>query len=516
MHVYLHVGLPKTGSTALQRALAAAADTLREAGWLVPRTPGFGTMEHRRLSLFARDAAAAAEPREWAAFGAGFGDIESFRLWFSEAFYDEAANSGATALILSDEGLTPAAPHEMARLKGLLASLADTITIIIYLRRQDAYLLSEYSQQVKRGNTALAIDRWMNGAADRFCFDQKAVLDRWAAAFGRENLRIRLFERGALVGGSVVSDFRACLGLSAALLPEAPNTSAANVALDAPATAFMRRFNALYPLMEPRATPERHEALLNVTARGVGSDNDGTVLAPAPESLEAFQARWANGNAAVARAYLGRPDGVLYHEGVTGRQWVPDPGPDVDTAVDRAAAVHRAAETLEAQQGRSADRALADRLLASGAFAAAEPVLEGLVADGRAGVQTRMDLCACLLARGAPSAALSHARQAAANAPDSAAVQEQLTEAWVQERLAVVEAALDSGDAETGEGVARELFASHPGRAEAAYALSRALAARGQAAEACHAAGEAVRLAPHVFMYKRLWLQLATGGAEEA
>jgi hypothetical protein len=83
----------------------------------------------------------------------------------------------------------------------------------------------------------------------RFAQDQLGALDyyeqfrRWAAAFGRENLEVRIYDRAGFRGGDVRLDFLDALGIDERGLSFDEGMS--NVSLGYSAVQFLRRFNAI-------------------------------------------------------------------------------------------------------------------------------------------------------------------------------------------------------------------------------------------------------------------------------
>jgi hypothetical protein len=87
------------------------------------------------------------------------------------------------------------------------------VRILVYLRDYPSWIVSVYSQRVKRGNIALSFDQFAAGhlwktSALRF-------LHNWAEIFGWDSLRIRTLHSDDLVSGDLISDFWSALDLSA-------------------------------------------------------------------------------------------------------------------------------------------------------------------------------------------------------------------------------------------------------------------------------------------------------------
>jgi hypothetical protein len=184
----LHIGTHKTGTSALQSFLVTNAEALRARG-LNYLKAGLGqAMAHHSLAWGTR----------------GFKGQDN-SVW-AEARAEVEAAPDAIHLV-SSEGLWFAEPDGIkAEVEGL-----GPVRVIAYLRRQDRYLQSLYKQAITSGRKS-KFETWRTQQEDRGDF--LAVMRKWAAAFGRENIEVRPYERdGAKV--DVTADFFDALGVDA-------------------------------------------------------------------------------------------------------------------------------------------------------------------------------------------------------------------------------------------------------------------------------------------------------------
>ena len=141
----------------------------------------------------------------------------------------------------------------------------------------------------------------------------------------------------------VVDDYMHLIGLADGEGLVRPGRS--NPSLDAAGLEFLRRFNAHVPARRPWTARERGD----VSAVLTDLSSDGPRLVLPPAQAREFVDRFAEGNARVAREYLGWGDGRLFgdtYPDPDSEQGVVGPGQDVldvDRAVDLAAALWRAA-----------------------------------------------------------------------------------------------------------------------------------------------------------------------------
>ena len=198
----LHIGVPKTGSTSIQRRLAAQRATLRQHG---VSYPGAGLAVPQFLH---RAALAGGDSRD--------SRVARFRREFDREL--ASLPSELSTVVLSDEqcSLHLRTAAQIARLHAWLAPHFATIRIVVYLRRQDALAASLYAQMLRHGIADPPSLETARGEL-AFLFDYAALLENWRGVFGRDALVPRIFESESLPGGDVVRDFFAACGLDPAL-----------------------------------------------------------------------------------------------------------------------------------------------------------------------------------------------------------------------------------------------------------------------------------------------------------
>ncbi len=192
--IYLHIGLPKCGSSAIQVYLNERHEELRQKGILYPwphdydqlfRTSGGNA---KRLLRVARRGY---QPRE----------VSRLRSEF-ESFLDRYEK-----IIISSESLSVYF-RDPAHLHRLLPPGAP-VRIVVYLRNQVDKFVSDVNQTIKNAQrlSYSLSERWFHFN------DYYKQLKKWESAFGPDALMVKGYVQAAFPGRDVVADFCQFLAL---------------------------------------------------------------------------------------------------------------------------------------------------------------------------------------------------------------------------------------------------------------------------------------------------------------
>ena len=196
--IFVHAGLQKTGSTAIQAALAGSRRELRRAGvsvWRIavnhnaPLRIAFGRVTPRRAA-------------EW--YGR-FGDREKVRRHLANAI-----ERSQPSFLITSELLSTAAQAELATLRDWLRETAPNarLSIVVYVRRVDRHLSSFVQQQIRRGYTI------SQAIADTKIISYRDRIGVLFDVFGRDEVDVRLCpeidEQGP---NALLADFANAVGL---------------------------------------------------------------------------------------------------------------------------------------------------------------------------------------------------------------------------------------------------------------------------------------------------------------
>ena len=182
MHVYIHIGVHKTGTSAIQAALTRNKMALRERGvWYEPYD------EHENHTLLAM------------AFQREMPSAANMVAGYLRA----ASDAGLDRCIISSEAFSEP-PLPMEALKSALQGV-DT-TVVAYIRRPDEIMLAAYNQLVRVDYT-----RWATKVTERAPYDPTyyAPLGPWMSW----NLVLAPYDPAQWRDGNIVADFLSMVGV---------------------------------------------------------------------------------------------------------------------------------------------------------------------------------------------------------------------------------------------------------------------------------------------------------------
>ena len=249
--ITVHVGHDKTGSTAIQGALARHREILLEEGYLYPQGhwhARLGSYFHEEPESYGENPPAARE------------EIRRLDAEWMEQLSGEFHSTSARDVILSYEGFFNLPESVWRRIREFLLGHTDRIRLLGYCRRPEEYAISAISQRVRAGQ--LPWGRYTGGLAELRASKSprppdwrlglpmvfyKHELPKMERIFGRENILLRKFGRAELPGGDVVADFLSIFKLSDALMrkisasPSRENPSLGSTAIQTGVFLIQRR-----------------------------------------------------------------------------------------------------------------------------------------------------------------------------------------------------------------------------------------------------------------------------------
>jgi hypothetical protein len=230
--VLLHVGVHKTGTTALQVALSDSRALLEEHG---VRYPGKGQYHHKAIL------AGAERPYGWRGNGARITPKKHWNRLLKEVDYPGR-------VIISSEFLDDVKPEVGARIVEQLGG-TDRVSVAVTLRSIGSILPSAWQQQVKSGMT-IRYEQWLekilsdepSSRSDHFWWrhDQVAQVQRWADIVGPDRTYAIVIAEGDR--NAIFNAFEGLLGLPQNLLAERQGL-VQNRSMTAAEAEFVRRLN---------------------------------------------------------------------------------------------------------------------------------------------------------------------------------------------------------------------------------------------------------------------------------
>jgi len=191
--IFLHVGLHKTATTALQQRLRRNRDTLSRNGFFYP-DPGRFDAHHELASLLrVDDEASLIDPAGEVQF---FKGLAACKL---EAF---GRNVILSSEIFSQNVSRFAIPK--------LSRLFDRVTVVLYLRRQDTLLESVHNQMLKQ--SAFRSEDIVHSGFYPAC-DLHGTVAMWKSLVGDSNVIVRRYEPAKMFMDDIAMDFLRAIGM---------------------------------------------------------------------------------------------------------------------------------------------------------------------------------------------------------------------------------------------------------------------------------------------------------------
>ncbi|SIT78529.1 hypothetical protein SAMN05421665_0787 [Yoonia rosea] len=228
--LWIHIGMPKTGSTALQGYLHSNAPFLEKHDiryMATGRDRGTG-----RVRLICQNTMAIAMSRGWADAPA------------PDAFVEEYQAHAEQHCILSSEmffgrDLSPLYDR-------YLAAIPTPVKFVVYIRRFDEFIEADYKQRAKNGMRTRGVEAFVKNRltqieSDPDYMDFSIIFDRIRAQVPGAEIVPRLYLRAEMAGNDVISDFLSLMDVPVhdVVLPK----GAANKSLSRVASEALGRFD---------------------------------------------------------------------------------------------------------------------------------------------------------------------------------------------------------------------------------------------------------------------------------
>lgn len=311
--LYVHVGTPKTATSAIQKFCADNRAVLEQKGYCYPEFPwSYPPKSPNRNGLFLQGVVRNASGKR---------NKEEEKLRVRQGLELVSAKFAQyDNVILSDEGIwQPMYDRRKTVWKELSAEgkkSGFTVKAIVYLRRQDEFLSSWWNQLIKmrrpipgKHYETMTWEEYYAQVPDSMQLDYYAALERISAVIGKENVIVRRFDKKSFYGGRIQADFLHCIGLEMngefQILQEN-----VNMRLSGNMPEIKRILNTM-PEMDAKENWFFWQALLTCSEL---SEKVYPCSVFSPEETAEFLARYEEGNRRITEEYLGETGTALFRE----------------------------------------------------------------------------------------------------------------------------------------------------------------------------------------------------------
>jgi hypothetical protein len=310
---FLHIGTEKTGTTTIQYFLARNRQNLLDDGFLYPHSPEekdepkFANCTHTKLAAFSANKLQ--DMHKYMKI-TNSETLSKFQNKFQIELAEELNQTNAKKVIFSNEHCSSrlVQKEEIERLKKLLEPFFEEIKIIIYLRRQDKFLLSAYSTAVIGGRTEPFGLPSKEEIEQRY--DYWNILQKWESVFGKENIVVRVFEREQMIGGNPLSDFTNLLEID--ITKRYKIVKPLNESLDADSLEFLRLINRYIPIFIDNDFNQNRVKIIQFLRHYSKYYSERTYFSMPKDAIENFMLNFEDSNRQVANYFLNRTDGKLF------------------------------------------------------------------------------------------------------------------------------------------------------------------------------------------------------------
>lgn len=291
MRVILHIGMPKTGTSAIQTFLGAFRDKLfEEFSILYPKSVCYGKYPaHYPLAHVLLPINEVLKKRGI------FWDIECLK----KQLWDEIYEYQPKIVLLSCEDFYHFSRDTIYKFKNSYDLLVSDV--ICYVRRQDLAVESIYKQNVKDETYKLTVEfkNYIRDPNQLFKLRYYDVINQWKQALPESRIIVKVYDRKLFPNGNVISDFLKILGVE---LPE-KTTARINVnpSLSYLSTLVMRKINEIFNF-----DVQTHKEVVNYLLKLDREEGNPSIESffTLKERIE-FLGRFKESNEKLFREYLG-------------------------------------------------------------------------------------------------------------------------------------------------------------------------------------------------------------------
>lgn len=311
--LYLHIGTPKTGTTALQNFLPANEEVLEQHGICYPdfgfRYAGLGVHRNGHFLVtcnYKDEFGNRVLEKEEADYQEGLRKLEEVGKRFPK-------------IILSDEGIWKQSITDREnfweRLNKDLKRIGFDIKIVVYFRCQNLFVQSHWAQKIKEGGKYDFHEYLESPVFTEYPLDYYEYMHMLASIFGKEALIIRVFEKKQFTGenNTIQEDFLNIFNLKMSdgfVVEQAVYN-----------TSFEGDYLKIKEILNNLPEFKSNKNLLisnmkNIQDEKIFEHNYKKYTFFKPGEEEEFMERFNSSNSMVAKEFLGREDGRLFYDDI--------------------------------------------------------------------------------------------------------------------------------------------------------------------------------------------------------
>lgn len=303
--IYIHVGTPKTGTSAIQAFCDANQDALHQFGFDYPKPnlefPGISPKRNAHFYNYKTKDAKKNRLKDEDAKNIEIG-VQSIK---------KSIDAGYNP-ILSDENFwnnVEMTTERLTEIRKQLETLGASIKIVVYLRRQDLLLQSYWAQQVKETSTLTFSSYISKGKYKMFRTDYYDRISEFAEVFGKENILVRVYEKQQFKNGNITHDFLQTIGINSTE-QFTQSDAVVNISLEGITLEVKRLLNSNSEFKSKQSFILPY--LKNVQKSFQEQEGYKKPVYFSSQEQKDFLSQFEECNRKIATEYLSRQDGILF------------------------------------------------------------------------------------------------------------------------------------------------------------------------------------------------------------
>lgn len=301
----IHIGMPKTGTSALQKFLFANASKLEKYGWAYPVLLDQKDINSERLMMIEQSG----NGRDLYVEGV----LNNHKSEWNTGIEIISTHLKVRNVILSSEDISE---YETDKFLEGVKEKCENVKVVIYLRRQDREIESIYNEHIKSAGEYNTFQEFITSDDSyKTWVDYLSKLDTISRIVGKENLIVRIYEKQQLIGNDTVTDFLSVLGIPADK-EEWIRSKGANLSVGGNYLEINRLINSAQSADHHFDSWDIKYDVRDICVElsSFFNQKKGEHGFFVPDERKKFLKKFARDNERIAREYLQREDGTLFYD----------------------------------------------------------------------------------------------------------------------------------------------------------------------------------------------------------